>query len=130
MLLTSIARSLQVAITGTTPSANLAAGWKDTDQRNGKVSYDQAEVAISSSTSATEIVPAPGEGVLRDVEWMSIYNIDGTTTTASVLLAGGDITTPVIFKAALATVETAAYTKQRGWHCVTTAGALKTTPHA
>ena len=130
MILAGTARSLQGYITGTTATARATVSWCETDLRNGKQTYGNKEVDLAHEVAAAIMAAPSHERAVREVKHISIYNNDGTTTTVSVYMTGGDITTPVIAKAALGTLESLHYSPARGWYALTTAGAVKTTPHA
>lgn len=79
----------------------------------------------SNNTTDVQLVPAPGgNGTVRVVENISIYNTDSVTQTVTVKVDDGG-TEYIIIKAALATVESLHYEDGQGWYAMTAAGARK-----
>jgi len=131
MLLSNTARSITAILAADAdPPLHVHSSYKDTKATNGQVTHSAWETTTDDtdgSATPVDVVPAPGEATVREVENIHIYNADNATATISIRLSGGDTTTPELVKVALATLEHLYRTPARGWHVLTAAGLLRET---
>lgn len=125
MILLTSSDSLQVLLAGavTTNQAVLYAAFLD-------VATDASTAApgnsngTTNSTTAVSWVAAPTAGLVRQVKYLSLYNADTATITATVRVNDG-VNTRTLGKFTLLTGETAVYTDTDGWRVHAATGALK-----
>jgi hypothetical protein len=110
------------------PNPMVVAAWRDVDNDGDKTGRAYSTV-LADTTDVTVINVAgsqsgDGEVAYREIEYLGIHNADNASVTVNIWLDDGT-NERTLFKATLATLETAVYTPARGWHVLTTAGALK-----
>jgi hypothetical protein len=131
MLLSSTTRSITAILAADAdPTLKIVSSYKDTNLSSGREtrgSYDNMTDDTDGSATAVDVVPAPAEAVMREVESINIYNSDNATATISIRLTGGLVTNPELIKVALATLEQLCWSPGLGWHVLTTAGLLRET---
>ena len=123
--LVSTAQKLQVVLAGSSSStgAQINASFYDENQE-GVDTKQGSKQTVSNNTTDVDIVAAPAQNFVRNVEYISIYNADTITATVTVKIDDGGTET-IIIKAALATLESMHYDNQGGWYALTAAGARK-----
>jgi hypothetical protein len=121
LLLTSTSDKLQLVTTGT---ANTDVQASFVDNSTGAPVPDRKNTAISTAAT-TDIVPAPGSGVQRNVKHLSVRNKHATASqTVTVLHTDG--TTPVeLFKCTLLPGESLLFNDGTGFTVYDSAGGVK-----
>ena len=123
--LVSTTQKLQVVLAGSSSStgAQINASFYD-ENMEGVDTKQGSKQSVSNNTTDVDIVAAPAQNFVRNVEYISIYNADTITSTVTVKIDDG-VTETIIIKAALATLESLHYDNQGGWYALTAAGARK-----
>ena len=123
--LVSTTQKLQVVLAGSSSStgAQINASFYD-ENMEGVDTKQGSKQSVSNNTTDVDIVSAPAQNFVRNVEYISIYNADSITSTVTVKIDDG-VTETIIIKAALATLESLHYDNQGGWYALTAAGARK-----
>ena len=123
--LVSTAQKLQVVLAGSSSSTGVQINASFYDENMEGVDTKQgSKQSVSNNTTDVDIVSAPAQNFVRNVEYISIYNADSITSTVTVKIDDG-VTETIIIKAALATLESLHYDNQGGWYALTAAGARK-----
>ena len=123
--LVSTTQKLQVVLAGSSSStgAQINASFYD-ENMEGVDTKQGSKQSVSNNTTDVDIVSAPAQNFVRNVEYISIYNADSITSTVTVKIDDG-VAETIIIKAALATLESLHYDNQGGWYALTAAGARK-----
>lgn len=122
--LDSTLRTLQVVLAGVVTSAQLpfVASWSD----GSSSSYSGGVTpGVTNNTTPVTIVGAPGSGLIRDVDYLSLRNKDTVTATATVLFNDNG-TTYELIKVVMAVGDQLIYTHAHGWYVVDNYGSTRT----
>lgn len=121
--LDSTTRKLQIVLGGavTTNQLPVVLSWSDktTSSYTGG-----STVSNTNNTTAVDIAAAPGASTVRDIDHVSINNIDTAVATVTVRYNDNG-TTYTIVKVTLSVGDQLIYTHAAGWVCMTSAGAVK-----
>jgi len=90
---------------------------------NGSIAGDPSEYrsapefTLLTSASATTIAAAPPSGSVKDIHNVTIYNADTASATVTVSILD-NVTTRILKKVVLLTLETLNYDNGRGWYAM------------
>lgn len=123
---TSLQAVLAGAIATTQPQATVS--FSDDDATNATYTGGITVTALNSTTDVT-ICAAPAASIVRDIDFVSIFNRDTASITLSVKY---DIsaTDSIILTVTLLTLETLQYVHGAGWACLDAQGRFKTSVNA
>ena len=123
MLLDATTRKIQIVLAGaiTTNQLNVCAAYVD---MTSSATTPGTKVANSNSTTAVDVVDAPGSSTQRKVNSISIYNAD--TASATVTVRYNDNSTPYpIVKVAVPSGYTLQYADTEGWTMISSSGIIQ-----
>lgn len=121
ILLVSTTDRIQLTASGTT-DLDIHASY--VDENAGTYTPGRKNTNITS-TSATDIVSAPGSGVDRTVKTIAIRNTHANSVTVTIEHRDGASVTVELHKVALATGEALHYDEHRGWRVIDVRGRIK-----
>lgn len=122
--LDSTLRKLEILLSGavTTTQPAFMASWSD----GGSSTYvGGATPGTTNGASAVTLVTAPASGIVRDVDYVSVNNLDSATATVTVRFNDNG-TSYNIITVALAAGSHLNYTHAHGWEVLDSNGVLKT----
>ncbi len=103
---------------------------KTVTSANGSIAADPSEYrsapefTLLASASATTIAAAPPSGSVKDIHNVTIYNADTASATVTVSILD-NVTTRVLKKVTLLTLESLNYDNGRGWYAMDANGNIK-----
>lgn len=121
--LDTITRKLQIVLGGaiTTNQLPVVVSYSD---KTSTTYTGAAQLATTNNTTAVDICASPAASTVRDVDYLSVNNID--TATATVTIRYNDnATLYTIIKATLAVGDQLVYTHAQGWMVIDSAGNVK-----
>lgn len=122
--LDSTLRKLEILLSGavTTTQPAFMASWSD----GGSSTYvGGATPGTTNGASAVTLVAAPASGIVRDIDYVSVNNLDSATATVTVRFNDNG-TSYNIITVALAAGSHLNYTHAHGWEVLDSNGVLKT----
>lgn len=105
------------------PAPTFSAWYKDKNLMNGEESGGFNSIAANGAT-AVNIVAAPAERTLREVQGLTCYNGDNAAVTATIELYNGT-TAYTMVTITLQTLEMLVYEKGAGWQVFDVNGNLR-----
>lgn len=122
--LDSTLRKIEILLGGVVASNQLAfvASWSDATT----TSYSGgATPGVTSDTTPVTVVDAPGAGVVRDVDYVSVVNRDTFASVVTLQYNNNGVTYPIV----IITLEVGSqlvYTHGSGWNVIDASGSFKT----
>lgn len=121
--------SLQAVLSGAVTSQQPQVTVCAIDQSaSGYAGLAPVRTALNSTTDVT-ILSAPAASILRDVDYLSIFNRDTASVTVTIKYDQSAVDT-IILIVTLATLETLIYIHGAGWSIMTASGGIKTASSA
>ena len=117
-------RKLQAVLAGAVTTNQLPC----TVSYSDKTSTDYVgatQLTNTNSTTAVDICAAPGASTVRDIDYVSVKNVDTASATVSIIY-DDNTTDYTIAKFALAVGDQLTYTHSTGWQVIASDGTLKT----
>lgn len=121
LLLNATTTKVQV-VTGSASSVDVHASY--VDNASGSFTTGEQNTAIATATT-TDVVAAPGSGVVRNIKELVIRNKDAATSNACTVKHVTAGTTVELFKATLQPGEEMVLDSQGKWTCYDSTGAMK-----
>ena len=120
MIFLNSTTNLTIELSGTVATNQLMcySSWRDT--KVGELSPGFTSVD-TNNTTAVNLVPAPGTGYMRGIDFITVHNQD--TTSATVTIKVG---TRILYKVTLAVNENLQWTDGTGFVVISSAGTVKT----
>jgi len=112
----------------TTTELSSYISYEDANKCSGERKFGSKDMVTASDDGAI-LCSAPDADTWRLVKQIHIFNRDNATATIAINLNNGT-TTPTLFKATIATLESITWSAASGWKTLTASGLLKTTAHA
>ena len=122
--LDSTLRKIEILLGGVVASSQLAfvASWSDATT----TSYSGgATPGVTSDTTPVTVVEAPGAGIVRDVDYISVANRDTFAATVTLQYNDNGVSYPIV-TIALEVGSQLVYTHGSGWNVVDSSGSFKT----
>lgn len=121
--LTATTQKLQAVLAGaiTTNQLSVVLSWSD---KTSTTYTGGSTVSSTNNTTAVDICAAPGASTIRDIDSISINNVDTVAATVTVRY-NDNATLYTITKVTLSPGDQLIYTHGNGWTCLNSTGALK-----